>query len=320
MAFEEIIFPTKLSFGTSGGPGHRTHIISLDSGGEERVSRFSTSRRRYIGVANTRTREDFDSLQKFVIAVRGAAIGFRFEDPNDSTTAANGRSDPAQDDQIIGVGDGSTTIFQMSKTYEFGSLSRVRTLQKIQSGTEIIELDSVLQVETTDYTINNNTGEIIFNTAPPASKVVKGGCKFHVPVRFGENIDEVLAINLEAFDVASLPSIEMVEIIDGLESNEEIHPGGGQALTLNSDITISPTDGKIQRITPISASRTIRITVASNMPIGGPHFIFENVAGSGFSYNIEDKVELGIATVVDGAILSLIVGLDNSGFHEWKAF
>jgi hypothetical protein len=73
-----------------------------------------------------------------------------------------------------------------------------------------VTVNGVAKAETTDYTIDYNTGEITFLVAPASSAaIVIGRGEFHVPVRF--DIDQ-LDITQDAFDSKSWQNIPLVEI------------------------------------------------------------------------------------------------------------
>ena len=319
MAFEEVEFPDNISPGSSGGPGFNTTIISTDSGQEERVSRWATPRRRYDAAYNIRSRDDFDVLRDFAIAMNGAAIGFRFKDHADFTTSPNGRDAPAIDDVQIGTGDGSQTVFQLKKFYVQGTITRTRLLRKIVDGTILVEVDGVAKTVGVDFSINLNTGEITFGVAPAGGLAVKAGCEFRVPVRFGENIDESLDVTIDAFDAATLGSITLVEIMDGLENNEVAHAGGAKAFTFSVDTLIVPSDGRVIRAQPLAASKTIRVLAPNKLPAGGPYHLIENPAVSSFSMNVEDEDEVGIVSLAADESAALYIGIDDAGNPEWKA-
>ena len=74
-------------------------------------------------------------------ACYGRAYSFRFKDWSDFSTAADGRSAPANTDCEVGVGDGSNRSFQLQKKYVSGSTTEYRVLSKPVSGTVVVALD-----------------------------------------------------------------------------------------------------------------------------------------------------------------------------------
>jgi len=82
----------------------------------------------------------------------------------------------------FGVGDGTTSIFQLSKTYSFGSATYVRPLTKPKAG-HVIYLDGTPDLETA----NLLTGIVDFGSSPPGDGVILTWTgEFRVPVRFSD--------------------------------------------------------------------------------------------------------------------------------------
>lgn len=321
MAFEEVEFPDFLAYGSQGGPGHSTQVVRTDSGHEQRISKWSVPLRQWDVSYAVQTLDALDALRDFVIGLGGAAVGFRFKDFNDFSTTADGRDATAvtQADQELGAGDGSKVAFQLVKQYVAGTITRTRSLQKIKSGTVLVEVDGVLKTEGVDYSVNYNTGIITFNTAPGSGLLVKAGCEFFVPVRFGQGIDQVLSPVRSSFDVNELNSIDLVEIRDGLLSNEVQHMGGARIISTAVDIRITPQEGRVQRITPTAANVTVTIPTAASLPEGGPYFVLENPSGSSFVFNVEDENAIGIATHAVGEVFTYYIGRDNANVPTWMA-
>lgn len=319
MAFEEVEFPDVLAYGSRGGPGHRTEIVQTDAGYEERVSRWATPLRRYDVSKAVDTKAEMDALRDFVISLGGSAVGFRFKDFNDFSTTADGRDDVAvsDTDQELGTGDGSKVDFQLVKEYTLGTITRTRNLVKIASSTVKIAVDGTPQTEGVDFTVNYNTGIVTFGTAPGSSLLVTGGCEFFVPVRFGEGIDQLFDPARTSFDVAEIGSIELVEIRDGLQTNEVQNMGGAAVLSFAVDLTITPSDGRVLVLTPQAVSLTVRLPEPGTLPVGGPYFVIENPGTSSFVFNTETFGGTGIATHAIGDVFTYYVGVDGANNPVW---
>lgn len=208
MSFHDIRFPTKLSFGSTGGPERRTDIVALGSGFEERNSPWAHGRRRYDAGLGVKSLNDLYAVIAFFEARRGRLYGFRWKDhldfksrgPLEAVTAA---------DQSIGTGTGALTAFQLSKSYVSGPTSYVRPIKKPVSGSVIVAAGGVQKVLGTDYTLDLAAGVVTFATAPPNGAAVTAGFEFDVPVRFDT---DRLEISLAAFKAGELPHIPVVEI------------------------------------------------------------------------------------------------------------
>src|SRR5437763_17136902 len=114
--FHEVRFPTDISFGSTGGPGRRTDVVTLRSGAEERNSIWANSRRKYDAGYGVRTAADLGIVLAFWEERRGRLFGFRWRDQMDHASSAPGAPVSATD-QVIGTGDGATVVFQLAKTY-----------------------------------------------------------------------------------------------------------------------------------------------------------------------------------------------------------
>src|SRR6056297_525727 len=116
MGFHEIRFPANLSFGSNGGPEWHTDVVTLANGYEERNTPWAHSRRRYDAGVSMRSLDDLETLISFFEARRGQLFGFRWKDWADFKSSQPSREVDYRD-QLIAVGDGETTAFQLVKTY-----------------------------------------------------------------------------------------------------------------------------------------------------------------------------------------------------------
>ncbi|MCB1401976.1 MAG: DUF2460 domain-containing protein, partial [Rhodobacteraceae bacterium] len=120
MNFHEVRFPVALSMGSSGGPERRTEIVTLSNGYEERNSPWAHSRRHYDAGLGVRSLDDMAEVIAFFEARHGQLHGFRWKDWTD-WKSCRPSAEPGIFDQKIGTGDGTTTVFQLSKSYASGS-------------------------------------------------------------------------------------------------------------------------------------------------------------------------------------------------------
>lgn len=208
MSFHEIRFPADLSFGSSGGPERLTEIVTLANGFEERNTPWADSRRRYDAGLGMRSWTDVEEVIAFFEARRGQLHGFRWKD------WADFRSSPADavpgfDDQAIGIGDGTETAFQLTKTYASGGESYVRDIRKPVAGSVRVGLDGAEVTEGPDFSVDPATGLVTFSAAPGAGVIVTAGFEFDVPVRFGT---DALQISVASFNAGDVPNVPVVEV------------------------------------------------------------------------------------------------------------
>jgi uncharacterized protein (TIGR02217 family) len=210
MAFHEVRFPTAISFGARGGPERRTEIVALGSGREERNQRWADSKRRYEAGYGIKSLDDLYAVIAFFEERRGRFHGFRWRDGADHKSGA-ASSQPAATNQVIGAGDGTTASFQLIKTYGSAFAPWSREIIKPVTGTLLVAVDGVAQVENLDFTCDYASGLITFDAGhiPAAGAAITAGFEFDVPVRFDT---DRLEISLDGFHHGSIPGIPIVEI------------------------------------------------------------------------------------------------------------
>ena len=119
MAFHEERFPVDISYGSQGGPIRKTNIVQLDSGYEHRNTNWQHSKRRYNVNYGIKTYNQIHTVIEFWEARMGPLYGFRYKDWADFKSCAPTLS-ITNTDQTIATGDGTTTVFQLIKTYTSG--------------------------------------------------------------------------------------------------------------------------------------------------------------------------------------------------------
>jgi uncharacterized protein (TIGR02217 family) len=206
--FYELIFPEDISFGSEGGPTFNTDVVEVESGFDQRVSRWTEGKNTFNVAYGVRTLEQLGKLIAFNRIVKGRAVGFRYKDWSDYSTA--GFTDQDADtvtslDQSLGTGDGSTKVFQLVKTYSYDDgvnpvKSVNRTITKPRASTLLVAVASTT-VSTGAYSLNATNGKITFNVAPANNDAVQAGFEFDVPARFAT--DE-LPVRLENYGVGGV--------------------------------------------------------------------------------------------------------------------
>ena len=210
MAFHEIRFPTTISKSAHGGPERRTDVVTLGSGFEERNSRWADSRRSYNAGYGIKTLDDLHAVIAFFEERRGRLHGFRWRDHADWKSCPPERA-PAALDQAIGVGDGVTTDFQLTKTYGATFAPWTRQIAKPVQGAVQVAVGGASQTPQTDFTVDATTGRIGFlpGHIPAAGAAITAGYEFDVPVRFDT---DKLDIDIQGVRHGAIASIPIVEI------------------------------------------------------------------------------------------------------------
>lgn len=208
MAFHEVRFPARLSFGSVGGPERRTEIVQLTNGFEERNTPWAQSRRRYDAGLSLRSLDDIGELIAFFEARQGQLYGFRWKDWADFKSCA-ASAGVGFEDQLIGTGDGVTTEFRLAKTYASGGSSETRLIAKPVRGSVRVGLQGDELVETVHYGVNYATGIVTFASAPAVGERVTAGFEFDVPVRFDT---DGIQVSVASFQVGEVPQVPVVEV------------------------------------------------------------------------------------------------------------
>ncbi len=197
MTFHEVRFPDDIAYGASGGPAYSTSVISTASGYEQRNQNWAAARGKWDVSSGLKKQSQLETLIAFFRARKGKAHGFRFKDWTDYKAAG----------QTLGIGDGTTQIFQLVKNYASGAGSEIRTITKPVSGTVAVYANGVKK--TTGVSVNATTGIVTFSTAPAQGVIITADFEFDVPVRF--DTDE-MDVTIENFNLNEWSDIPIIEI------------------------------------------------------------------------------------------------------------
>jgi uncharacterized protein (TIGR02217 family) len=203
MSFHEVSLPARLAFGSTGGVERRTEVVTLGSGFERRSTPWAMGRRRYLIGANLRSLDDMAELTAFFEARLGRLYGFRFRDFADFKSCAPGGT-PGPMDQAIGTGDGSRTVFQLTKAY--GEVAR--TITKPVVGSVRVAVGGVT-LAGGGVVVDAATGAVTLTAAPAPGVAVTAGFVFDTPVRFDTDRIEV---TLESFGAGRMAAVPLVEV------------------------------------------------------------------------------------------------------------
>jgi uncharacterized protein (TIGR02217 family) len=227
MAFLEIEFPRKLALMAIGGPGYSTNVNSGFSGYEQRNQNWSQARAQYTVSFENKTVAEWQAFEAMFHAARGKANAFRIFDPGDYSGLG----------QYIGTGDGTTTVFQLQKTYTFAlsSYQVVRPVQKpitslipdyqggaltdtvtiYDNGVRLLHSPGYHTLAGYDYTLDETTGLITFATAPVAGHILTADYQYHIPVRF--DLDQlqkqfITGVNAPGGVLVTVTGIQLIEV------------------------------------------------------------------------------------------------------------
>lgn len=200
MAFHDVRFPEDIAYGAVGGPAFSTDVVAVKSGREKRNINWSRARRRWDVAHGVKTQAQLDALVAFFLNRGGRAHSFPFKDWTDFRLPR----------QVIGLGDGAATAFQLVKTYtDAGGHGHDRPITKPVVASVRVWLNGAEQ--TGGWSVARLTGLVTFDAPPPADAVVEAEGEFDVPVRF--DTDE-MRVSIDAYDAYSWGQIPLVEVRD----------------------------------------------------------------------------------------------------------
>lgn len=322
-AFHEVQFPTDISYGSRGGPGFGTSVVEVDSGQEYRVARRDQEQNRYDVSYGVKSYDQLAALLNFYRARKGCATGFRFKDWTDFTsnpTNPGYRSSAGTADQTIGTGDGSTTTFQLVKVYTSGPGTHTRVITKPVSGTVRVWVNGVEKTIVTDFNVDYTTGVVSMTSAPAAGHLVKASFQFDVPVRFGREVDEALAVSIDEFDSGGIDSVPLVEdmVPDPGSINEFFYGGAYEGTVGAGGYTLSTGVARVFNLSATVSSANVSLPNPSSIPPGGPIFYLRNGGGSN---NLVLKNDTGstIATLTPGTGVEVLLTITSGGAKYWEA-
>jgi uncharacterized protein (TIGR02217 family) len=194
-AFDDVRFPIALGREATVEPAFSTAVVTTANGFEQRNSDWADARLRFDAGPGVRGEAELKELVEFFRARRGAAIGFRFEDPFDHFA----------EDQPLGIGDGVRTQFALVKRYG----EQERRITRPVAGSVRLFVAGVERVS--GWTLGAK-GVVQFDTPPAQGDEVRASFDFDVPVRFG---GDRLSLSRATFAAGEIASVPLVEIREG---------------------------------------------------------------------------------------------------------
>jgi uncharacterized protein (TIGR02217 family) len=186
------------SYGWQGGPSFNTRIITTQAWIERRNANNIECRHTYsLPLQNIRDDVYLTELKQMFLAARGMLHSFMVKDYSDFEANA----------EVFMQGDGTTKVFQLSKTSTFGVASYVRVITK-PVGTIVITLNGV----TTAATVDLLTGLVTFASAPTLGVIGRWSGQFRVPVRFNSDALSSTIDNRNNGDYLMNGSVDLIEV------------------------------------------------------------------------------------------------------------
>ena len=228
--FAETRLELGYDYGAVGGPSFSTEIVKVADERETKNSLSVLPLHRYqlgdrlVAESERDLLQEVSYLKQFHELRQGSYQGFRYKDWADFESIH----------QLIGIGDGTTTHWQLRKGYWVGDVVTWRPITKPVVGTVVLWANGIEQQPAVEpggegWTVNHETG-VISNPEPLANGVVLTALfEFDVPVRFES---DALGFSLQAYEADSgdaiyrLESVFVKEIRLPLSLPWEIQPAG----------------------------------------------------------------------------------------------
>lgn len=203
-----------LGYPVFSSPRWSTLIAQVDSGAEQTNQQWSHPMHRYTLPDAVRNMQTFQSVRDHWLVMRGPAHTWPFRDPLDfaSRPLVNPNEPPAitDTDQIIGTGDGFTRTFQLVKKYAVGGQEYTRTIHLPVVASVLVKVAVQGAEAQPPHTVTRYGGEVVFDTPPPAGRLITAGFLFDVEVRF--EADNSFDGIVSTFSLGGYADIPLVEV------------------------------------------------------------------------------------------------------------
>lgn len=164
-------------------PRFSTEIVTTDGGHEVRNSRWAYPRHvfEFNLAPNTRDSQDFLEFRDLYYAAGGAFETFRFKH----------WADFEGENELLGIGDGLTTEFQLVRNYTRGAVTRQRKITRPVADTVAVYRNGIL---VGGAGIDYDTGIVTIAPAPAIGQQITADFEFDIPVRFMDDEIEMVGV------------------------------------------------------------------------------------------------------------------------------
>lgn len=214
-AFADVYLPNNIrAYPWTSSPRTSTTIVSVASGAEQRNKNWKHPLRLFKAPQAVRCDDDVEDLYDHWLVMAGPFMSFPMRDPVDFASVRQQRAnlEPVLNitDQVIGIGDGVTTVFQLQKSYSRGGLTYTRPISLPVVESCIFGMNA-LPIATANPTLAGGPysadvvrlgGLVFFDHAPAAGLAITAGFLFDVPARFeaDDSYDRIVsAYQLQGF-------------------------------------------------------------------------------------------------------------------------
>ena len=214
VAFDSVLFPTDISYGSAGGPEFVTEMLELSGGNAEAVLRLPAPRERWNVAYGVRNEDKVGLLMRFFMCRRGRAGGFYFQIPNDHRVEDVVISDGAE---VVEAGTPIPVLLERS--YTSGSRTATRTRLWIYDPEVDLTItlnDVICSGNFHPYTIDSASSDgvlsIVFDEELAVESVIRASYDFVIKARFDTDflpyrLDDYLAGSVE------VPIVEIIPVL-----------------------------------------------------------------------------------------------------------
>lgn len=220
--FDEYLPESLRGFPFTSSPRWSTTITAVASGSEHRNKNWKHPMHKFSAPEAIRCHEQIEDLRDHWMVTGGPFLSFPLRDPLDFASRRLLLPDVEPvlfaTDATLGVGDNSTTEFQLVKTYTRGSLSYSRKITLPIVDSVIVALNA-MDPTTADPTlpggpytwdVERETGVITFDHAVRTGVIVTAGFLFDVRVRFES--DDSLDVVMQSYRVDGCADLTFLEV------------------------------------------------------------------------------------------------------------
>lgn len=184
-----------MKFGFVSSPRFSTAITAVASGAERRNRNWAHPLHTFAAPEAVECHEHLVALHNMWMVTAGPLHTFPFRDPLDFASrdlqAPGVTPQIFATDQVLGIGDGSTTEFQLVRRYAFGLESYDRAIHHPVVDSVLVAIDATPPEDIPAFnggpyawTVDRETGVVTFDHPPLAGQVITAGFLFDVEVRF----------------------------------------------------------------------------------------------------------------------------------------
>lgn len=199
--FFPIRIPPTPGLGFTGGPEFQTDIKNAQNGREYRNADWVLCRHKYTCPFANISNAAYLTIKEVFLVVMGRNHSFLHKDWADFEAV----------NASFGTGDGTTTVFQLSKISSLGGGTYTRVITKPILAGLIVRQNGT---QRTDILVDVLTGLVTFLSAPPNDAVLTWTGEFDVQVRFDIDYLPWSLDDRNNDDYVANGSIDLYEVID----------------------------------------------------------------------------------------------------------